>query len=284
MDAIKSTLFTEKRDKGHPEQVVPSWGAVVIASADSQKDHYWFTVRAWGRGGMSRLLAFGRAESLTDLYQRTVLARWPIEGTMKLLGTHCLLIDSGGTLIEGEDMSMTEKVYRFSKTDPAHIWPTKGRTTGLVPVQAANVTYKPPGYTAALQVQLRHVNVDYFKDVLSHSLKQEDPEIWQENVAVTDQYGKQMSSQHKVAVRKGNLIKWEWQKLSHGTPDHLWDASVLNLAGAYILETATFPEEKMLVQRRTPPKQAPLPQESTNRFRRKDGKPWVHRRKKRKRS
>ncbi len=277
VERISSRLFRSKADRGHPHGIVPSWGATLIASADTQKDHFWYMIRAWGRGGVSRLIHHGRAETFSDLYQKTLLSKWQVENTTTLIGAHCLLIDSGGTKHAGEEHSKTAQVYRFSKTDP-RIWPTKGRQTGAKPVQPSNITYRPPGYTASIQVLLRWINTEYFKDVLAFTLREgtetEKEEQWQEHREINDVYAKQMASEHKVAERKGQSVKLVWKPLSSGTPNHLWDCAVLQMAGAFMLEVSNLPDEKSLKKRR---KERPPRRKPKSKYKRK-GKPWISQR------
>ena len=75
-----------RRKAIHPAGRIPAWATAIVASADTQKDHYWYMVRAWGPGYRSRLVDFGRVETLDDLRRATLEARWPVEGTDRQAG------------------------------------------------------------------------------------------------------------------------------------------------------------------------------------------------------
>ena len=111
--------------------VAPNWTSTIIATADSQKDHFWYTVRAWGRDGRSRLLSHGRANSFEDLRAHTLDAWFDVEGYESVGGfrlkTSYLFIDSGGGLAGAGDgeASITDKVYKFCESDPKRIIPRR---------------------------------------------------------------------------------------------------------------------------------------------------------------
>jgi hypothetical protein len=83
------------------------------------------------------------------------------------------------------------------------------------------------------------VTSDYYKDVLAARVASEDPELWQETALVTPEYAKQMASEHKVAVRKGQKTEFVWQLVSRGSDNHYWDCGVYQVAAADMLDLDT---------------------------------------------
>lgn len=223
--------------------VAPNWTSTIIATADSQKDHFWFTVRAWGRDGRSRLLSHGRANSFEDLRAQTLDAWFDVEGYASVGGfrlkTSCLFIDSGGGLAgagEGE-ASITDKVYRFVETDPKRIIPTKGFPSykrAKKPISESQITAKGARAKHFKQVLLRIVDTQYFKDLLFAKIW--DGADWEENSSIDVDYGKQMTAERKVMTKtKSGLLKL-WKQTSHGSDNHFWDCAVLQIAAADYLK------------------------------------------------
>jgi phage terminase large subunit GpA-like protein len=151
--AVKGDAFDEKIRAGNKPGVVPRWAGMLLATADTQKDHFWFVIRAWGHGFRSRLIDYGRVETFAELRERCLETRYRSEDVaFSPLAAHMLCIDSGGGGDVGADQSRTHQVYQFALTDPARIYAVKGfggHRELEVPVRQAFVAYAPPGRPGA---------------------------------------------------------------------------------------------------------------------------------------
>lgn len=220
-----------------PARVAPEWARIIIASADTQQDHFYFVVRAWGHGFRSQRIDHGIATSFDELRAKTLDARYPHQsGAMQ---TTILGIDSGGT------GGRTHEVYRFCLSDP-RIRAMKGASRpGDLPVRTTRVTYRPPrAGESPFDVFLTHVNTNHYKDRLVYTIQQsmssEEPTWSLDDVADND-YARQMSSEHKIIVREGGRQREVWRTISSGAANHYWDCEVMQFALADMMRVDIIP-------------------------------------------
>jgi phage terminase large subunit GpA-like protein len=209
----RPSLMREKAGKSTAPGVIGKDAVAVFATADTQKDHFIFTIRWWGYGHQSGLVAHGIAWSFEELANVTLGARF---GEWR--PSH-LFIDSGGS---NADSKRTDEVYAFAMRDPGRIIPTKGASHQQArPIVASQ---QPNG------VVLRLVDTGYFKDILA-ALMNDPDDKWLPNSLVDDEYCQQMASEHKIIDRKSGKMKWE--KATQGAANHFWDAEVLQCVAYY---------------------------------------------------
>ncbi|MGE0481264.1 MAG: terminase gpA endonuclease subunit [Phycisphaerae bacterium] len=258
----KLSVFEGKctADEAPPARVVPDWAQLLIATADTQKDHFYYIIRAWGAGYRSQRIDHGLATSFDELRERTLDAVFPWEDpgrppvSVRLLG-----IDSGGTnSLAG---SRTHEVYRFALLDPARIRALKGESRPSdVPIRTRRITYRPPGVQIVpYPVFLTLIDTQHYKDRLASAIAARLPhhrpapattessppnatvetvpvEQWSLNDANDADYNRQMTSEHKVLVRKAGGRQVEaWTPISAGAANHYWDCEVAQFALADML-------------------------------------------------
>lgn len=257
-----------------PDGVVPPWATAVLATADTQQDHFWYMVRAWGPGSRSRLVEWGRADSFADLEARVLRARWPVEGAGGgTVGARLLLIDSGGGA-ETPDGSTTHAVYKFAEDWPGVVMPIKGEDGHAVhvgkPVRESTVTYRPEDGDA-YEVKLLLVHTEYWKDITAVLVR--DAGRWEESQSAADPtYGKHMAGQHKVRTETSDgKVTWRWAARSkHGRYD-LFDAAAYQVAAAHI---ARVDDEAPLAARIEARKRKKQKRPHDRRPRTRDGRPY----------
>lgn len=213
--ATRSEGIRAKVPLAPPPFVVPAWATAIVATADTQLDHFWFTIRAWGFDYRSTLLHYGIVTTFDELYRVAFDTTFRNEAGADMPATaSSLLIDSGG--------NRTDEVYQFAMNDPGRIWPTKG---------AAGRMQRPWTPTRlASGVTLRMVDVGYFKDMLHRLIHHADPTRWLPHREVDEDYCRQLASEHKVLDRKsGSEV---WRTVTSGAANHLWDCEVLQCAAA----------------------------------------------------
>lgn len=253
----KSVAFERKcaASLAAPARIVPAWAQVLIASADTQKDHFYYVIRAWGHGYRSQRIDHGLATGFEDLRARTLLPRYPFaDSNRPPLLVYKLGIDSGGTAsVTG---SRTHEVYRFSLTDPSRIAAMKGASrAGDLPLVTRRVTYSPPdSRQAAFPIFLTLVDTNHYKDRLAHAIEASLPqsnsaggtdggevEMWSLNDANDPDYNRQMASEHKVLQRTGNRQTQVWMPIGSGAANHYWDCEVMQFALADMLRLDLLP-------------------------------------------
>jgi phage terminase large subunit GpA-like protein len=192
-----------------PPKQVPPWARLLLATADTQKDHFYWTVRAWGAGMRTQLVHMGIAYSFDELAKETLLTHFA--GATPT----ALLIDSGG--------SRTDEVYEFAAKDPERIIPTKGSSLAL----------KAPWHTfkvGSVGILARMIDPGFYKDVLSRLINDPDPLRWMPHAAVLEDYCLQMASEHKIFDAKNSRLIWT--TVTTSAANHWWDCEVLQCAGA----------------------------------------------------
>ena len=252
--SVQTGLFSVKSQKKYTRGLIPSHLAVLVASVDTQKTHFFYVVRAFGRGYRSRLIDQGRAESFDDLKAKTLDLRYPIAGCEVNMRVTLLVIDSGGgTATVGGDGSRTDEVYRWSRTDP-RIKPIKGYGGKKKPLRAittSKVSYTPPGQVRRpYDVILHLIDTQYYKDLLAHRIHSEDSKMWEVNGEIDSDYIRQMTSEHKVVNKNRSTLTVRWKPISNGIPNHYWDCEVYAMAAADILQVGLLPNEEELKEQR----------------------------------
>lgn len=254
---VKSGAFDEKIAAGHHPGLVPAWAGVVLSSADTQKDGYWFVNRAWGHGFRSRLISHGHVATLAELRAQTIDARFPWDGVaLEPIAPQLLIIDSGGgTDTASSDLNTTHQVYQFALGDPARIYAAKGygnRVELDVPIRQTFISYAAPGDPTPSKLALYHLRVGYFKDVLAARIGKPptDPESWELHAKVDADYCRQLTSEHKVIMRKGRGQVARWVPVTAGAANHLWDCEVYQTAAAQIAHVELLPTAEQLAEQR----------------------------------
>ena len=217
--AINASLF---KSRAIYPATVPAWATVVLSTADTQLAGWWLMVRAWGKGGRSRLLDWGWVSTEAELVARGLHARFKVEGPTELEASPAkLAVDTGGGMkqatAEDADGSRTKQVYALVK-----------RTRGMVAIKGegdrAALEGQPHRVSKVEGLELHLVRKDFYADELARLVQCRDPVLWEECVGADDPtYTRQMSSEHKVLETSGTGSKWLWKKRSAGTPNHLWD-------------------------------------------------------------
>ena len=88
-------------------------------TVDTQKDKFYYVIRAWGRGMRSRKIASGEVASFTHLEQLE-RARWRNEdANLPDLSVRVTAIDSGGGMDDSRDAgTRTWQVYKWCAARP----------------------------------------------------------------------------------------------------------------------------------------------------------------------
>lgn len=117
-----------------PEGQLPPWTHVLIASIDTQKDHFWLVVRAFGPGMLSQRIYHGRIPGGGGNFEeldRWLAHPWPFaDASMPPMsvagGGGIAVIDSGGTraiALPGEDQEAVDAdATRVSRTQEVYAW------------------------------------------------------------------------------------------------------------------------------------------------------------------
>ena len=247
-DQADAEALKRKRDSAGPPGVVPDWCGLLLATADTQKRHFQWLVRAWGPKGRSRLIAYGTAHTFEDLH------RWALGSEYLTAEGHpvtarALLIDSGGG--RGDyTASRTEQVYQFAAADPDRILPTKGSSDKRPDGRTFwfGKIHRRPGDKPLAGVRRIHFKPDLYKDRLARLIATEPdaPDLWEVHAEIGPDYLRQMTAEHKVIDRKGKVEVWE--RRTDKAVNDLWDCEVLQTMGADYFQARLIPPDQSVAR------------------------------------
>lgn len=236
----ESSTIERKATNGPPAKIVPKWAKLLIATADTQKDHFYYVVRAWGYEYQSQLVDYGICSTFEELKGYTINASLRLE-TGETVHPHVLLIDSGG--------NRTNEVYQFALSDPQRIKPTKGASGRLTwPVDKS--------LQRAMGLVLWNIDTQQTKDLLNRLIHDPDETRWMPHASVNADYCFQMASEHKVI--NPQTKKEEWKQKTSGAANHFWDCEQQQCAAAFDMGVGqTAPQQN-------PAYSTPPPQQSSD--------------------
>lgn len=212
---IEPGRIRTKAEGGPAPKIVPSWAKMLIASADTQLDHFYYVVRAWGYGYQSQLVDYGICTTFDELraYSLGTPFRLAAGGTAM---PQMLLIDSGG--------NRTNEVYQFALSDRDRIKPIKG-ASGRLQWPVDKNLQRMHGLV------LWSIDTHQCKSLLSRLITDPDATKWMPHSAANDDYCAQMSSEHLVI--NPQTKKEEWKTRTSGAANHFWDCEVYQCAAAW---------------------------------------------------
>jgi phage terminase large subunit GpA-like protein len=193
-------------------------------SADVQKDCLYYTCRAFGKGGSSRLLDYGKIPDFSSLREKI---------TELEVDEDDVVIDSG---------YQATSVYN-EVTKSGYAWkPMKGDDFQHFVVDGVRQPYKDtlvdPAMGTALQGQVRPVRLFVFsnpsiKDLLAEYKRGIGPS-WQIPENVTMDYVRQMSAEHREELEDAyGKLSYKWVNRPR-KDNHYWDCECMTLVAALV--------------------------------------------------
>ena len=215
---------------------VPPWATLLLATADTQKDHFYYIIRAWGPRLRSCRVVHGTAATFDELRRLTLDSVFEVAGGEgRTMQPFRLGIDTGGT--------RTNDVYAFILTDPIRILGMRGANRILHRhIQTSRGNYRPapdqPRFGGDLWIT--DIDTNYYKDKLASMIGGKlqvesegeviDIDQWELNADDDDAYNRQMSSEHRVQIRKGNRTIEAWEPITSGAANHWWDCETYQVS------------------------------------------------------
>ena len=268
---LHADAFTLKASRAKlPEGTIPKWAPLLSATVDTQHRFFKAVVRAWGPtadgGGMeSARIWHGRIETFKDLDTMLLGRLWQYEdNAYPPIRLHLLLIDTGGTQLESEEISRTMEVYRWvhervrwnvraikgarrahGAQGAIHIWPAKAiQQTGQ-----GNAAKHTRTDLTLWMLDVHHY-ADELADLVSRGRKNETEEVWHLNTRDDPEYNQELSNCVKVVERVGNHLEEVWRPVSEGAVIDYFDCEVYQVAAAYMMQVHTLPARAVIDARR----------------------------------
>ena len=275
MRRVAETVFSAKCERSKaPEGTAPAWAAALLATIDTQVDHLYVVVRAWGPGLRSQRVWHGKVLDFAGLDQ--VLARaWPVDsGGEQAIGL--TLIDSGGTVDRFLDATRTQQVYDYALARQPLVRAIKGASRPVVGLYApmknpmgtlAGTKEEKVGLPAlaAYLIDTHRCN-DLLSELIAAGIPTADgrnvgpagqQEAWLLNAHNDSEYNLHLSNVQKTVDPKTKREMWV-PKVSGARHDYR-DCEAYQVAAAYMAYIHLLPAEDEL--RRSP---APVPHAPTN--------------------
>lgn len=224
-------------------KIVPKWASRLIMTVDTQGDHFWYVIRAWGNDLRSRRIAHGKVQTFDELDYLWMEAQFPYEeNAFAPLKVFMVGIDSGGGIVRNDEHTInatrTDQVYRWTMRYPHWLKAIKGygrKSMDGAPYRPRTSTYGGRG--GAYKVFRHDIDSNYYEDLLQDLVMQkrsfidtasgeEHPDAydaWEENDVNDPVYNAHNSNTKRVVIRgKGT----RWVPSSTGARHDLRDCNV----------------------------------------------------------
>ncbi len=221
-----------------PDRLVPGMGqvAALVASADTQDNGFYYTIRAfgWGLEQQNWQIRYGFVHTFDELAQ-VVFEKTYQDADGLYYPVHLLVIDAMG--------HRTSEVYDFTRKYPGRAQAYKGAAGRRPTTYTWSTIDRYPGTSVLIPGGVRLVTVDshHYKDQIAGKIKKkaDDPGAMHLLASVNDKnvhgrdYAAQMCAEY---VDERNL----WQ-CPEGKANHYWDTEVMAMVGADILQIKYWP-------------------------------------------
>lgn len=246
------------------EKIVPKWAAKVLCAIDSQHDHFWVVVRAWGPDMRSARVWHGRVETFKDLDRLLFYQRWRVQDdAWPAPQIELAVIDTGGTQFAGESQSRTMEIYRWVMGRRGIVRPIKGTDKAKPGLSywtgRAFIDDGPARSKRKKRQELRlfHVCTGHFRDELAHlatlgggKAPDDPPEAWSLNQNNDPEYNQHMANMNKIVVRQGMTVREEWLPVARGLRHDYHDCESYLIAAAYMAGVHQLPSDDVLTRLR----------------------------------
>lgn len=281
LEKPRASVYADKCTRATLEEgKVPSWAVKLLATIDTQHDHFYVVLRAWAPDMRSQRVFHARAESFEELDDVCFRQLWPIEPGPGATKPELVLIDSGGTRMEGETASRTMQVYRWVVRRSARARAIKGasslkrRREGLY-IWPGKGVLDQGGQRKNLRIWF--VDTHHFGDLLNEMVHQgvtdDEEETWLLNRQDDDEYNTQLSNVQKRLMRSGRGPGIEvWEPVEIGAANHYWDCEVYQVAAAYLARVHLLPPAEEIAAYREAEREEHRRQEKEGQRRRDEGK------------
>ncbi len=209
---------------------LPGWAQVLTGGVDVQKDHLYWSIRAWGAGGRSQVVGYGRVLRFDEI-RKVMDTVYPYEDATK----HGMMVS-----VYGVDTGYrTGEVYEHCWANPWRAVPVKGSSTRMdATMKASNINPRLPGQKP---LQLWTVNTDYFKNEIFNRLERPvEDGGWMLNVDCSREYCEHLTAEHRIIDDKGYE---HWEKKTSAKQNHWFDCEVYSFAVGTLVSVLTLQEK-----------------------------------------
>lgn len=249
-----------KPDRGAlPAGIVPSWAWVVLAAVDTQPDHFYVVLRAWGGGMRSARVWHGKILDFAGLDRLIFATDWPVAGAeFPPMRVTRALIDSGGTADRLLDATRTQQVYEYAILRQPVVTAIKGANRPGAGLYWPMKNPMHPGgklvdYTSlrALMVDTHRAN-DLLSELIMKGIPHEGriaaapkPEAWLLNQTNDEEYNSHMAAMQKTVNPRTKAELWTPR--GTGVRHDYRDCEAYMVVAAYLANVHLLPDETEVV-------------------------------------
>jgi len=275
---VASDVFADKCKRAElPEGLLPRWAWVVLATIDTQIDHFYAVIRAWGPGLRSQRIWHGKLPTFRTLDRLLFDRHWPyVDDAYPPLVPTLALIDSGGTADTWTDTTRTMQVYRWTIPRQPIVRAIKGAAKAGSGVawrmrQSIVGDHRRSGDRRVAPADLQGWMIDkqLCNDLLASYIargtpkpkgrpredEDDGPEQWLLNDHNDPEYNRHMAALHKTADRTGKHVAEVWKPVHAGGRWDYRDCEAYQIAAAHMAQVHLLPpaEELEAMREANPP-------------------------------
>jgi phage terminase large subunit GpA-like protein len=242
--------------------LVPAWAWSLLATIDTQADHFYCVVRAWGAGLKSQRIWHGQLSTFDQLDRLILSETWPVDGEQfPPMAISLALIDSGGTADQFLDATRTHQVYDWviprqalvraikgsSRNGPGLYWPMKNPLGGLGRKDGTDLSA-----LRGWMIDTHRCN-DLLGELIVRGIPTPaaaggsepatGPETWLLNASDDPEYNAHMAALHKTPDKSGRSYVEVWKPIHAGSRHDYRDCEAYQIAAAYMANIHLLPEQ-----------------------------------------
>lgn len=207
---MNANIILDRQTK-YEENVVPDEALIITGGIDVQKDHFVFTIRAWGAYMTSWNITHGLAQSWNDVENIMGLSYKTASG--KEMIVNLAAIDSG---------DQTDDVYDLIAMNQDWLVPVKGSSRPLLARYKMSMIDRVNSKAHGMRLYI--VDGGQYKDMIASRLNRPNGRgSWMVFNGCDLEYAEQICSEEKVPDKNGNFI---WQPKTTNAANHYLDAEV----------------------------------------------------------
>lgn len=209
---MNTDVVLEKQSE-YPEGVIPEGTLLVTGGVDVQKDHFYWTIRAWGKHMTSWNISHGCCQSYSELEE--IMNQAFLGSNGQSYQVNLCAIDSGFN---------TDEIYEFCAMNSDWLIPAKGSSRPLVKRYSESVIDKKDCTADGMTLYL--CDGAQYKDMISSRLQKPiGPGCWMVYKDCDRDYANQICAEEKVKIQKSGRTIEEWRKKDK-EENHYLDAEV----------------------------------------------------------
>lgn len=203
-----------ERQTEYEEGMVPDETIIVTGGVDVQKDHFYWTIRAWGASMTSQNIAHGIANTWDEVEK---IMNLPYKDRFnRIYQVNLCAVDSG---------DRTDEVYDFCAYNQEWAIPVKGSSRPLLSRYSISTIDKVNSKAHGLRLYI--VDSGQYKDMIAGRLNRPNgPGSWMVFKDCDREYAEQICSEEKIIEKKGGRSVEVWKPKGSHIDNHYLDCEV----------------------------------------------------------